>query len=79
MCCDYIYDVSWLSPIVVVLIHDVVIHVVVTHVVVVFVLVVDIYTWCGCMYLFLVDDHLHYGFSSLCSVVNSQNYGTKER
>ena len=44
MCCDYIYDVSWLPPIVIVLIHDVVIHVVVTHVVVVFVLVVDIYT-----------------------------------
>ena len=61
MCCDYIYDVSWLSPIVVVLIHDVVIHVVATHVVVVFVLVVVIYIHgvvvCIYLFIFLVDDH----------------------
>ena len=46
---------------------------------VVFMCYEDIYVHeVGVCILFWYDDHLHYGFSSLCSVVNSQNYGTKE-
>ena len=55
MCCDYIYDVSWLLFMVIVSIHVVFVSrqivVVLVHVVVVFILVVVvyIYTCCGCI------------------------------
>ena len=53
MCCDYIYDVSWLFLIMVALIHVVVM---IIHVVVVVTLVVVIYTCRGCVYI-LYNDH----------------------
>ena len=75
MCCEYIYDVSWLFLIVIVFIHVVVVFI---HVVVVFILFVVVYIHVVGVYI-LYDGYFYYDFPhGYFPVVIYQKYGAKE-